>query len=127
MATCAGRLTPCLSPHPGVLGKRTYFQESRPQLALRVTDAGPLSPAPREDGEEPREDGVEPREDGVEPREDGEEEWPAKDASEPPLCGRLPADLRLGDDTRLERVRYDDPGLETDTSPLAQAVIITKL
>ena len=104
-----------------MLGKRTYFQDSRPQLALRVTDAdSPSSALPVS----PREERPSDRQ--KDSREDAREECPAEDVSAPPVCPRLPTDLRLGDDTRRERVQYDDPALETATSPLRQAVILTK-
>ncbi|XP_037073320.1 tetratricopeptide repeat protein 27-like [Pollicipes pollicipes] len=82
----------------GALGRRTYFQEARPQLALRVAEDG-LSPA-------------------------GDSPLPAPE--DPPGCAELPRDLRLGDDTRRERVQYEDAALEAAASPLRQAVILSK-
>ena len=112
-----------LSLIPGVLGKRTYFQESKAQLALQVTDntsPPPTANCPREDNP-----AVPPQgEYSVVPREDTEDH---EDTSEPAPCPRLPSDLRLGDDTRRERIQYDDPALETGQSPLRQAAILAKL
>ncbi|KAF0294180.1 Tetratricopeptide repeat protein 27 [Amphibalanus amphitrite] len=106
----------------GMLGRRTHFQESRAQLALRVSDAdSPSSTAasPGEQGEDER-----PGDGEKTSGRPAERERPAEDPSGPPACPRLPTDVKLNDDTRLERVQYDEPSAETEASPLRQAVIL---
>ena len=97
-----------------MFGRRTYFQESRAQLALRVSETGSAAECPTEE--------LAGGDRGAE-QPDAEED-PAEDGCEPLECPRLPLDTRLNDDTRLERVQYDEPAAEPDVSPLQQAVIL---
>lgn len=98
----------------GALGKRTYYQQPQAQLALKISENP--STTPDSPSTCPVSDAAE---DDVAVRH--------ADESEPAACDALPPDLRLNDDTRRERVQYEDDALLAAASPLQQALVCTRL